>query len=561
MIRGLSGYRVQMLNDGLASMDASSLSDDHAVTLETGLAEQIEVLRGPAALLYGSGGAGGAVNVVARRLPSVLPPEPVSGFVELRGDSALGEGTAIGSFDAGAAGLLLHLEGFRRETGDVHIPGAAVSAPLRERLEATGEPVPDSHGRVANSASESEGAGAGLSWFTERGAVGLAFDRLDSEYGLPSEEEASIDMQQNRVDLKGEYRPDGEGAWQALRLRAGYTDYAHTELEAPGEPGTLFFNEMYEVRASADHRLRQDWRGALGVQVAKQDFEAIGEEAFVPPSVTRTLGAFVFEEWTSGDWTLQGGARFDNQRIRGDAGLEDYDANALNLSAGALWQVHPQHVLAFNVTRTQRHPQATELYANGVHAALARVETGNADLGRETGYTLDAAVRSSGGRVTWSVGAFANRYDGFIYAAPTAEIVSDRPARGHLSPAGRGLPRSRGGDRRAGQARHRHAHRADARRCAARPAARRRRQPAGDPAVPRRPGARSRPRKHAPRVRGDLARIAARSRARRASDRRLHAVVAGGEPPLVDRRLTRRCSASCARPTCWTRKPDSMRHR
>ena len=150
----------------------------------------------------------------------------------------------------------------------------------------------------------------------------------------------------------------------------------------------------------------------------------MGEEAFVPPSITKTLGLFGVEERDVGDWTLQGGLRYDNQQITPEtaSGLPDYDEDAINLSLGVVRRFAERNALAVNFTRTERHPQATELYANGFHAALGRIEVGDPTLGKETGYTLDVALRSSGAGIQWNVGTFYNRYQDYIFVAPTGVI-------------------------------------------------------------------------------------------------------------------------------------------
>ncbi len=426
VIRGLGGYRVQMLNDGISSMDVSNLSEDHAVTIESALADRIEVLYGPAALLYGSGGSGGVINVVNGRLPEAALDEPFELTAEVRGDTALDERTGVAAVGGQVGGLFVRVDGYSRETDDVSIPGDQTSKRLREQLEASGGEILEGNGSVPNTASDSSGIGAGVSWFGDRGSIGVSADRFETNYGLAPEEEAFIDMEQDRYDLKGRLDFADTGV-QALKLRAGYVDYTHTEFEGPAEPGTLFFNTQYDTRASLDHSFGEGWRGTGGVQYAHQDFEAEGEEAFVPPSITETIGLFAVEEHELGDWTLQAGLRLDNQQITPEAasGLPDYDEDAINFSLGLVRRFAERNALAVNFTRTERHPQATELYADGFHAALGRVEVGDSTLGKETGYTLDVALRSIGTGIRWNVGAFYNSYQDYIFVAPTGEIDPD----------------------------------------------------------------------------------------------------------------------------------------
>lgn len=230
-------------------------------------------------------------------------------------------------------------------------------------------------------------------------------------------------MQQDRFDARGDW--NANGAWlDTLHLNGAYSDYTHTEFEAPGVPGTLFNQNSFELRAAADHHWSDDWRGTVGAQYVDIDFEAIGEEAFVPPSLTRTLSVFAFEERHFDPWTLELGARAENQTIEpaNDSALPDYDETAFNASAGLVFKLAEDHALALNVTRTQRHPQAAELYANGAHIAAGRVETGDANLDMETAWTADVSLRSTGEAIRWTLNAFYNDYDTYIYLNPTGEF-------------------------------------------------------------------------------------------------------------------------------------------
>lgn len=427
VIRGLGGYRVQVLQDGAAALDVSSLSQDHAVSIESVVSQQIEIIKGPAALLYGSGAAGGLVNVVTTRIPHEPAKSPLSGAAELRSDTATDERTGAFSLDGGAGALAFHADYFDRETDDVKIPGFAQSDALRRQLIDAGEEPNDIRGRIANSASDTRGGAIGASLAGDAGFGGLSWSRYESTYGIPTEAEAFIDMQQDRFDARGDW--NANGAWlDTLHLNGAYSDYTHTEFEAPGVPGTLFNQNSFELRAAADHHWSTDWRGTVGAQYVDIDFEAIGEEAFVPASLTRTLSVFAFEERHFDPWTLELGARAEQQTIEpaigpaNDSALPDYDETAFNLSAGLVFKLAEDHALALNVTRTQRHPQAAELYANGPHIAAGRVEIGDANLDMETAWTADVSLRSTGEAIRWTLNAFYNDYDTYIYLNPTGEF-------------------------------------------------------------------------------------------------------------------------------------------
>jgi iron complex outermembrane receptor protein len=281
VIRGLGGERLQVLEDGLGSLDVSALSPDHAVTIESLLADQVEVLRGPATLLYGNGTDGGVVNVVTSRIPAVAGDAPWSGAAEIRGSSALDERTATGRLDATLGSLGLHVDGFTRETGDVEIDGAAWSDAIRTQFAADGLPVDETSGRVPNSDIDSQGGGLGASWLLANGFAGLGYSRYENDYGVPGpaeepgEDGVRIDMEQDRYDFASELR-DVLPGFSMLRLRATVNDYLHRELEAGGEVGTTFDQRAMEARVSADHAPAAGWSGAAGLQYRDTDLDATG---------------------------------------------------------------------------------------------------------------------------------------------------------------------------------------------------------------------------------------------------------------------------------------------
>ena len=421
IIRGLGGYRVQTLQDGLASLDVAGLSQDHAVTIESVVSKQIEVIKGPAALLYGSGAAGGLVNVVTNRIPLSAAKEPFSGAVELRGDTAADERTGAVALDGGSGLFAFHADYFDRKTDDVEIPGFAQSNALRRELLNAGEEPDGVRGHLPNSNSDSKGGAFGASVIGDAARGGVSWSRYESTYGIPGEESAFIDMKQDRYDAKGEL--DLQGVFTALHLSGSYNDYTHTEFEGPGEPGTVFNQKAYDTRLAVDNELGSGWRGTTGVQYVNIDFEALGDEAFVPPGTTKQMSVFAFEERHFDAWTLELGARAEKQKIDLDPGtdLPDYDANAVSLSAGAVWKLGADNSLALNVTHTERNPQAAELYSNPdvPHVAAQRFSTGDPNLDKEKAATADLTLRGSGEGVQWTVSAFYDDYTDYIFENPT----------------------------------------------------------------------------------------------------------------------------------------------
>lgn len=436
IIRGQGGLRVQVFQDGADVLDAAALSEDHAVTLDPMIAERIEVVRGPAALLFGNSASAGAVNVVTRRLPIEALDRPFAAALELRGDSAAVT-RAVGALAAAKVGdqVQVYADFHDSRSDELRIPGYAWTEAAKEYFEAEGEPVDESRDRLTNSDGSADGGGVGIAWVGERQRYGFSVSEYDSEYGLPGLGEdrseppdVRLDMTQRRYDAVAEWSP-ASGAVDALRLRAARNDYEHVEIEGNGEIGTRYAQVGDEIRLSADHSVGTG-RGVFGMQVRRLEFDAEGEEAFLPPSLTRNTGFFAFQEHRLGAVTLEVGARYEKQHIRtaDPDTLPDYQGSTLGGSLGALWALRPGATLALQLTRSERHPTATELYADGPHLAVGRYEIGDADLDTERGLTADLALRFSGD-AGWrgSVGVFIGDYDRYIVAQATGEIEDALP--------------------------------------------------------------------------------------------------------------------------------------
>jgi len=419
VIRGLGGDRIRILEEGIGTGDASSVSPDHAVSVDPSSAERIEIVRGPATLLYGSNAIGGVVNVLDNRVPSSVPVR-LTGKAELRLGSVAEERNGTVSVDSGQGKLAWHLDLLRRNTGDYAIPGPA-----------------DVHsdedtGHLENSATRSTGGTVGASYVGTLGFIGASFNGLDSRYGIPGhhhhedgeeeEEEppVQIELEQRRFDVRGELNPAG-GFFRNLRLRAGRADYEHVELEGD-EIGTRFMNDSWEGRLEATHRPFGPLTGSMGVQLMSRDFEAIGAEAFVPPSETRARAAFLFEEATRGRWTLQFGTRHEHQDVSAEGALPDRSFGGLSGSAGAIYRPAARYAVAVSLARGVRAPTAEELYSNGPHLATSSFEIGNPALDEETSVGLDVSLRKTEGKFHGEVNFFSNRFEGFVFGDPSDEV-------------------------------------------------------------------------------------------------------------------------------------------
>jgi iron complex outermembrane receptor protein len=433
IIRGLAGARVQMLEDGLGTMDAATLSDDHAVTVEPLAADQIEIFRGPTTLLYGSGAVGGVVNTVTTRIPDRTPADGLEGAFEVRGDTAAeARGLAV-RLDGGRSQFAWHFDGGRRDSGDYEIPGFAHA--VAEFADA--EPG-EAFGVLPNSAAESESAAFGASWLGDKGFVGIGINAFDTLYGIPghAHEEAPpagepapdaeavrIDLEQRRLDLRGGWA-DLAGAIEGVNVRLGVNDYEHVELEGTAA-GTRFTNDAKELRVELLHASVGPWSGAFGVQLGDRALAAIGEEAFVPPVDSSSLGLFVVEQVDVASWQVSLGARVESLEHSPSNDSPRFDDSATSFSFGGVRPFGAGFAFVATLALSERLPVAEELYSAGPHLATGVVQLGDASLTEETARHLDVGIRGGMDDFHWSVTAFHTQYDDFIHLADTGTVDAD----------------------------------------------------------------------------------------------------------------------------------------
>jgi iron complex outermembrane receptor protein len=447
VVRGQSGPRVRVLQNGTASADASAVSADHAVTVEALLAESVEILRGPATLLYGGGAIGGVVNVIDNRIPTKAVEKPLQGAFEQRHDSASDGDASVLTLEGGDDRLAWHLDGVYREWNDIDIPALAFN---RRAVEDVDE---SSDGFILNSGGRNRSLTAGASWLFDDGYLGFAVADMRNDYGVPAgghahhedeteaehaehaEEGIRIDMQQRRYDLKGERRELG-AVIDTLRAHLSYSDYEHKEIEGSGEVGTVFTNQTWESRIEAVHREFGGWHGVFGLQLKHADFAAVGAESFIPEAVTRNVGLFLVEDYHAGDWLYEFGLRFDRDRVspRG-AELDDATFNSPSLSASALWRFSPDWRAGVALSQSRRAPAVEELFSNAgnvpadlvAHGATQAIEIGDADLDSEQSRNIDLTLNYDDGAVRGQFAVFYNRFADYIYLHNTGVELDELP--------------------------------------------------------------------------------------------------------------------------------------
>lgn len=424
VVRGLGGDRVRILQNGTAVLDVSNVSPDHAVAVDPLSVRSVEIVRGPATLLYGPNSIGGVVNVTDDRIPQERFDRTwPSGRFATSAGSADDLMSQSGAITWGAGPLVFHLDGFNRQTNDVDIPGYARSQALRQA-----DPLPagekEARGTLPNSFADSQGAGLGASYVWDKGYLGFSYSGVNSNYGTVAEPDVTIGLDQRRWDARGAFFEPTPWV-KEINFKLGYSDYQHIEYEG-AEVGTKFNITGYDGRVELLHEPLGRLEGVFGFETQHSEFSALGEEAFLPPVETNANSLFFFEEIPADKLRWQFGARYDHQTNHPDVG-RDRSFDAFSASAGLVYQPTDDYEFTVSAAYTQRPPNYVELYADGPHVATGTFEIGDDDLGTEDSVALDFSLRKRTGRVTGSLSGFHYRFNDFISAQPTGSEQDSLP--------------------------------------------------------------------------------------------------------------------------------------
>ena len=486
IIRGLDGPRVLITQNGLDVGDASRVGPDHAVSTETSTATQIEVLRGPATLFYGSGAIGGVVNVVDDRVPT--SSENQVDYL-LQYNDVSNEQQASINVQTGTENIAVHFDAFYRDSKDYKIAGEADIHEEEHDEHEEEHKEHEEHGseRLENSAVTASGATFGSSYLLNNGFIGFSYGFMDREYGIPGhdhgeeheehEAEAGVyaKMQQDRWQVLGEYN-FAEQFISKVSTKFSYSDYQHQEIEG-GLVGTTFSNKSNEARVDLFHKNVYGWQGAWTVHYKSSDFEAIGEEAFSPPAKSEMIAAAWLEEKHFGPVLVQLGARVEHVSITADefeVGFEeehgdemhheeephedhdhdehiDFDVQSftpISLSTGLVWDYQQGYNLGFSLAFSQRAPSSGELFSFGPHIGTNTFEVGamfdlhqegdeiHVELAEqapnvETSVNVDLTWRKFNGDFGYVVSAFYNRVDDYYYQQDTGLFFDGAHEHGH----------------------------------------------------------------------------------------------------------------------------------
>lgn len=425
VIRGMEGDRIRILQNGTGVLDASTVSQDHAVAVDPLIVDRVEIVRGPAALLYGSSAVGGVVNMVTNRIPEKMPAN-FTGKAETKFSTTdMGRAAGAGADAPITDHWVVHVDGGVRANDDYHVPGYARTAEKRAE-----EPLtPEDKKRVYNSFGRTSTEAIGTSYVFKDGFLGTSFSNYDSTYGSPAERPVQINMLQQRWDVSGESRE--VGFLKSIRVKNTYSHYKHDEVEG-GELSTTFKNDGDEARIDMRHRNIGPLSGVFGLQSNIFTFSAIGEEAFLPGTDNRILSGFVYEEMETGAFKPSFGARFDSSKVTSKTDStfgagESRSFSGGSLSLGFLYQITPANSLVLNGAYTERAPNYEELFAHGRHVATAQNEVGlipqGIDPRKERSQSVELSWRHKGTDSQGRAGVFLQDFKDFVTLVNTG--ISD----------------------------------------------------------------------------------------------------------------------------------------
>ena len=424
MIRGLDGFRVLVLNDGMGAVDVSALSPDHAIPTSPTEAKRIEVLRGPSALAYGGNAIGGIVNIIDDRIPVAVAKDGLEGTVAVQGSSVDSGRQGAFNVKAGNGPWVATFDTYKLITEDYSVP---VPPQTLAFSTAAGE-APDTATKQHNSAEDMRNVGAGVSYIADRGYAGLSYKKTDYLYGTAIDSDVLIDMHQTRWDARGALNLNWAG-FTRLDAAAGTSNYRHAEVE-DGAIGTQFFSKGTEFRAALVREGAGKISGTVGVSMLKRDFRALGDEAFVPSTTNEQSGVFAQYRYDAGKWGVEGGGRLDSTTLTSTEAGFARDFATSSASLGGFYRPADHTFLGLSLTRSERAPSEVELLAEGPHAGTGQFIIGNRNFVTEVGTSLELTGHwtiDADNRFQVDAHVYTSHFDNFIDLRTTGAFQDGLP--------------------------------------------------------------------------------------------------------------------------------------
>jgi iron complex outermembrane receptor protein len=408
VIRGLDGDRIRVLQNSLGTLDASTQSLDHAIPVDPLTIDQMEIVRGPMSLLYGSSAVGGIVNLVTNRIHQEFE-EGVFTKLLFQGETVNNGLSSAAHLNYGVNNWMLHVDGSTRNLGDQDQYG--------------------SKGKLENSFNKQDNVAVAASRIINRGYYGLSFNHFNTYYGSVADPDVTIDMTQNRYEFHGEYRPES-GLFRKYKLKSAQSEYFHKELEG-GATGTVFKNNGNETRFEALSK-NGSWDGVSGLQSQIFSFSAKGEEAFIPGSDNSKLSLFTFQQLSMGKNAIRIGGRIENQEIRKKScdqfGPSDEKSYlGMNASLGHCYDFSKYNTLETSISYTERAPNFQELYAEGNHIATSTYELGDSTLRKEKATAIETTYKNKTNKNEFTGSLYTQFFKDYIALSPTGEPAPNNP--------------------------------------------------------------------------------------------------------------------------------------
>jgi iron complex outermembrane receptor protein len=428
VLRGFDGDRVLILQDGITTGTLSSQSGDHGEQINALDQERIEIVRGPATLLYGSNAIGGVVNAVSGHFQTDEHAlHGASGYVSAAGGTANAYGGGSASVDYGWDKWNIWMGGGGQRTGDYDSP----------------------IGDIVNSRARGANAGGGLGFSGKRGFFNAGYDFADNRYGIPfavflesgppfdpDAEVVNLRLRKHNVLFQGGFH-NLDSAITGVRAQIGYSDYRHGEYDDETLE-TDFFNKVFSYRLTFDQRKWGKLSGSFGLSGNHRDYETIGDEALAPPVVQNGFSLFTLQTLDFEKVSFQFGARFEHAGYSTSSSAlfpvppPNRDFNGLSAAAGIRVPLWKGAMFVANYTHSFRAPALEELYNNGAHPGNVAFEIGNPNLTREMGNGIDLSLRHSMDRVRLTANFFRYLFSDFVFLTPTGQIQDGLPEAEYL---------------------------------------------------------------------------------------------------------------------------------